>query len=169
MNGPRFFKCYINDFFTITETTRHSSFADDTNLATARYLNNGDESYQSLCSVIEWCKKYKLSLDISKCRQLLVQFGKGHIKCLRKIPRSDSLKLLAVHIDTNFGFTNHLEKFSFKCRQLTFQINWLRNHAYSIREMRHIFNANVLPHITYCVSVYGGVSKKHLKKLSSAY
>ena len=39
---------------------------------------------------------------------------------------------------------------------------------YSIREMRHIFNAIVLPHITYGVSVYGGVPKKNLKKLSSA-
>ena len=34
--------------------------------------------------------------------------------------------------------------------------------------MRHIFNAILLPHITYCVSVYGRVPKKHLKKLSSA-
>ena len=34
VSGPRFFK-YINDLFTDTETTRQSSFADDTTIATA--------------------------------------------------------------------------------------------------------------------------------------
>ena len=109
-----------------------------------------------------------MSLNTSKCRELLVQFRKGHVECLTNIPRCDSLKLLGVHIDTNFGFKTHIEEISLKCRQLTFQIYKLRKHAYSIREMRHIFNAIVLPQITYCGSVYGGVPKKHLKKLSSA-
>ena len=168
VSRPRFFNYYINDLFTDTETTRHSSFANDTIIATARYLDTGDESYQSLCSVIDWCQIHKLSLNTSKCRELLVQFREGHVECLTNIPRCASLKLLGVHIDTNFGFKTHIEKLSLKCRQLTFQINRLQKHAYSIKEMRHIFNAIVLPHITYCVSVYGGVPKKHLKKLSSA-
>ena len=47
VSGPRFFGYCINDLFTDTETTRHSGFADNTTIATA-----GDESYQSLCSVI---------------------------------------------------------------------------------------------------------------------
>ena len=127
-----------------------------------------DDSYQSLCSVIEWCQIYKLSLKTSKCREILVQFRKGHFECSTNIPRRDSLKPLGVYIDTNFGFKTDIEKLSLKCRQLTFQINRLRKHAYSIREMRIFFNAIVLPHITYCVSVYGGVPNKHLKKLSSA-
>ena len=168
VGGPRFFNSYINDLFTDTETIRHSSFADDMTIAIAGYLDTGDESYQSLCSVIEWCQIYKLSLNTSKCRELLVQFRKGHVDCLTNIPRCDSLKLLGVHFDTNFGFKTHIEKLSLKCRQLTFQINRLRKYAYSIREMRRIFNAIVFPHITYCVSVYRGVPKKHLKKLSSA-
>ena len=168
VSGPRFFNYYINEIFTDKETTRHSSFADDTIIATAGYLDTGDESYQSLCPVLVWCQVYKLNLNTSKCRELLVQFGKGHVECLTKIPRCDSLKILGVHIDTKVGFKTHIENLSLKCTQLAFQINRLRKHAYSIREFRHIFNAAVLPHITFCVSLYGGVPKKHLKKLSSA-
>ena len=168
LSGRRFFIEYNNDLFTKTETTRHSSFADCTTLATAGYLDIGDESYQILCLVIEWCQTYKLSLNTSKCRELLVQFRKGHVKCLLNIPQCDSLELLGVPIDTNFGLKTHIKKLSLNCRQLTFQINRLRKHAYSIRAMRHVFNAIVLPHITYSVSVYGGVPKKYLNKNSSA-
>ena len=168
VSGPRFFNYYINDLFTDREPTRHFNFADDTTIAAAVYLDTGDEGYQSLCSVIECCQKNKLNLNTSKGRELLVQFRKGHVECLTNIPRCNSLKLLGVHIDTNFGFKTHIEKLSLKCRELTFQINRLRKHAYSIGEMRQVFNAIVLPHTTYCVSVYGGVPKKHLKKLSSA-
>ena len=35
LSGPQFFNYYINDLFTDTETTRHSSFDDDTTIATA--------------------------------------------------------------------------------------------------------------------------------------
>ena len=169
VSGPLYFKYYINDLFTVTETTRHSSFAGDTTIVTAGYLDTGDESYRCLCLVIEWCQINELSLNTSKSRELLVQFRKGHVERLTNIPRCDSLRLLEVHIDTNFGFKTHIEKLSLKCRQLAFQFNnRLRKHAYSVREMRHFFNAIVLPRITYCVSVYGGVPKKHLNKLSSA-
>ena len=56
VSGPRFFKYYNNDLFTDAETTRHSKFADDTTIATAGYVDTGDETYQSLCSVFEWCQ-----------------------------------------------------------------------------------------------------------------
>ena len=101
--------------------------------------------------------------------RILVHFRKGHVECLTKIPRCYSLKLLGVHIDTNFGFKTRIEKLSLNCRQLTFLIKRLRKHAHSIRGMQHIFNANVLPHSTYCVSVYVGVPKKHLMKLQESY
>ena len=119
VSGPQFFNYYINDLFTDTETTKHSSFADDTTIATAGYLDTGDESYQSLCWVIECCQLYKLSLNTSKCRELLVQFREGHVECLTNIPRCDSLKVLGTHIDTTFGFKIHIEKLSSKSRQLT--------------------------------------------------
>ena len=98
LSGPWFFIYYINGLFTDTQTTRHSSFADETTIATIWLLDTGDESYQSLCSVIEGCQMWKLSLNIGKCRELLVQFRKGHVECLTNIPRCDSLKLLGVHI-----------------------------------------------------------------------
>ena len=129
VSGPRIFNYYIKDLFTDTETTRRSSFANNTTTATAGYLDSGDESYQSLCSVIELCQIYKLSLNTSKCRELLVQFRKRHVGSLTNIARCDSLKLLGVHFDTNLGFRTHIEKFSMKCRQLTFQIKKLRKHA----------------------------------------
>ena len=165
VSGPRFLNYYINDLFTDTETTSQSRFVDDTIIATAGYLHTVDESYQSLCSVIDWRQSYKLNLNISRCRELLLQISKGHVKS--HFRRRDSLKPLGVHVDTNVGFKTHIENLSLKCRQLKFQINKLRKYAYSIREMQHFFNAIVLPHIRYCVSVYGGVPKKHLKKLSS--
>ena len=55
-SGPRFFFYYINDLFTDTETTRHSSFADDTTITTDGYLDTGEESYHSLGLVIGWCQ-----------------------------------------------------------------------------------------------------------------
>ena len=151
VSAPWFFNYYINDLFTNTETTRQSSFAHDTTNDTAGYLDTGDESYQSLCSVIEWCQIYNLRLNTSNCRELLVQFKKSHVEWLTNTPRCDSLKLQGFHIDTNFGFKTHIEKLSLKCRQLTFQINRLQKRSHSIREMRHTFNAIVFPHITYCV------------------
>ena len=110
VSGPRFFNYYINDLSTDTETTMHSSFADSTTIATAGYIDIANESYQSLCLVIEWCQVYKLSLNTSNCRELLVQFRKGKSECQTNIPHCDSLKLLGVHIDTNFGLKTHMEK-----------------------------------------------------------
>ena len=129
VSGSRFFNYYINDLFTYTKTTRRSSFADDATVVTTEYLDTGDESYQSLCSVLEWCQLYKLSLNTSKCREPLVQFRKGHVECLTNIPRCDSLKLLVVHFDTNFGFKTHIKELSLKCRHVTFQINGLRKYC----------------------------------------
>ena len=43
VSGPRFFNYYINGLLTDTETTRHSSFADYTPIATAGYLDYEDE------------------------------------------------------------------------------------------------------------------------------
>ena len=68
VSGPRFFNYYIKDLLTDTESTRHSNFADDATIATAGYFDAGDESYQSLCPVIEWFQIYKLSLNTSKSR-----------------------------------------------------------------------------------------------------
>ena len=127
--------------FSITTSTISSQirkprgilcFAHDTTIDTAGYLDTGDESYQSLCSAIEWCQIYNLRLNTSKCRELLVQFKKGHVEWLTNTPQCDSLKLQVFHIDTNFGFKTHIEKLSLKCRQSTFQNNRLRKRAYSI-------------------------------------
>ena len=109
VSGQRFFNYYINDLFKGTETTRHSSSAHDTTIPFAGYLDTGDESYQSLCSFIEWCQTYKLSLNTSNCRELLVHFRKGHVECLTNIPRCDSLKLLGVHIDNVLLQNSHWE------------------------------------------------------------
>ena len=116
VSGPRLSNYYIKDLFTDTETTRHSSFADDTTIATAGYLDTGDESYQSLYSVIEFCQIYNLSLNTSESRELLVQIRKRRVRSLTNVPRSNLLKLLGVHIDTNFGFKTNIEKLSMKCR-----------------------------------------------------
>ena len=110
VNGPRFFNYYINDLFTDGETTRHCSFADDTTLAAGGYLDTGDESYPTLFSIVERCQIHKLSLNTSKCREILVQFWRRHVECLTNIPRCDSLKLSGVHIETNFSFKTHIEK-----------------------------------------------------------
>ena len=62
-----------------------------------------------------------------------MEFRKGLVECLTKIPRCDSLKLLGVHFDSNFGFKTHMEKLLLKGSQLSFQMNRLRKHAFSIR------------------------------------
>ena len=70
---------------------------------------------------------------------------------------STNEKLLGVHIDNSLSWTVQVENTIKKCNSLLYLLNRIK-HYLPIPTRKIFFNANVLPYIDYCCTVWGNIS-----------
>ena len=170
--GPKLFILYINDICNVSKLLHFILFADDTNI-----FKNGD-NLDSLCKEISleldklnvWFAVNKLSLNVSKTNYIV--FGRKRkldsVLTIHgtEIERVQVTKFLGVLIDEKLNWSEQIFKVKsklLKCVGVLYKARiYLDNNA-----MLMLYNAIILPYLSYCVEVWGNTYKTKLNSIRS--
>ena len=176
--GPILFLLYINDLPKCLKTTQANLFADDINLSCAGSdLNEiGMKLINDLENVHNWLRCNKLTLNDTKTEYMII--GSRHRLTKfenisevslaigdNDIKRVTSKKSLGFIIDDQLKWGMHIDA---QCKKISKNIALLRRAKsfVPLHILIKMYNALVLPHVTYCSTIWNDGSNSILKKLS---
>ena len=169
--GPLLFLIYVNDITNvITNNYSMILFADDTNLIFE--IENQDTHFinQVLTDISKWFSSNKLSLNIDKTKFIL--FGKNsqeqnaiHLKINGvNIDRVSLIRFLGVIIQENLKWTEHINNIANKIAKVN-SVLYRMKYILPEKVKLQIYNALVIPHLTYGIVAWGDTSRSLLKRL----
>ena len=166
--GPLLFIIYINDFAQASKIFNFIIYADDTTLSST--LNTFNDNIQNdnleslinyeLLKINEWLKINKLSLNIAKSKYMTFQRTNKNIQTLTlkidiiNIEQVKEFNFLGLIIDTNLNWKRHTEKIGI--------LNKLK-HVLSQQIKTLLYNSLIVPHINYCIMVWGFQTNRIIK------
>ena len=150
--GPLLFLIYIND---IASKNLHE-------LSTV--INN------ELNGIIKWLNANRLSLNIDKTNFMIFRPKGKNEECPTihingsSILEVGNAKFLGVIIDNKLNWLGHIKCISRKIAKGTGIIIKARK-SFESEILLHLYNALILPHISYCVHIWGTTASVHLHRL----
>ena len=159
--GPLLFLIFLNDFNSISSKLEVITFADDASI----FMSNSDmatlesQMNKELVKINTWFECNMLKLNLQKTGFQLFTKSKRHVDpkleiCGVPIDKLQEVKFLGVLVDPDLTFKPHIHKLSVKLAQLSGVIGSVK-HLLSISQLVLIYNALVLPHLTYCSLIWG--------------
>ena len=175
--GPQLFNIFINDLFYNIKKAKLSAYADDKQLyccnANARIVQRILNS--ELAVVSSWIKDNGLLLNAKKCESLVFRKSNPQRNQAKEdkisfmidgtsIELSTTCKLLGVLIDERLNFNNHVASL---CKKISKQIAIIFRFRklLSFQTKLTLYKAYILPHFTYCSTVWMHCGKTTLAKL----
>ena len=173
--GPLLFLIYINDLPNCLKFTKASMLADDTNMhcqadsaADIEAMINSD-----LNNVHQWLLSNKLTLRVEKTDYMIIGSRQRLNQILtnpdivmgdNKINKVSNKTFLGVILDEQLNWHDHINK---QCTKISKNIALLRRAKNYMTEntLNTMYNALVLPHFTYCSTVWHNGNLKHIDKL----
>ena len=173
--GPLLFLIYINDITKHLKLSNVILFADDTNLIYSnKDLNRLIEIINSeLSSITVWFAANKLSLNINKTNYIIFHNYQriipehenikiGHTT----ISKQSSSKFLGVIIDENINWKQHIRQVTNQIVKITAIIARLK-HSINSDILKIIYNALILPQISYATIAWGTATNREMKCLKT--
>ena len=172
--GPLLFLIYINDLVSTCTHCHPVLFADDTNLL----LNDSKiehliaKSNNQLQAISQWFASNKLSLNIDKTKCMLFPPSKNHTPdqpCIITINNNqievvNQIRFLGVLIDNLLTWTPHIDNIIKKLSQIIGILTRIKNQVPK-NTLKLIYNALVLPYLSYAVVAWGNPDSKKFKQL----
>lgn len=187
--GPLLFLIYINDIVNATCNGKFVLFADDTTVFIV--ANTKVDVYQKANIVLEKISKYlrsnQLHINMNKCTYIYFKPRENNTErstCTRAVPysvqrekeilnlyingtkikRVSSTRFLGIIIDENLSWEDQINQVHKKL--LSSLVIIKRIYKYIPKEqLKTIYQTLFLPHLTYCISTWGGVPHNKLNKL----
>lgn len=173
--GPLLFIIYINDIHeqTPVNSLHYTIYADDTNL-----LISGDnindtihELNTHLNTLHQWFTSNHLFINTSKTNYMVftkkssVRLHNFEIK-LNNIPinRVHQTKFLGVIFDSNLNWQHHISHIKNKISKVIGILKRVRNKI-PIKFLITLYNTLILPHLTYCITIWGNTFKKYTNNI----
>jgi len=162
---------YINDICKISQKLKFILFADDTNI-----IGSGENLQQLLDTITSefinikyWLNKNKLSLNLSKTKYMI--FGNKKINHHARvqiggvdIEKVYETKFLGVIINDKICWKSHIKYISTKISKSISVIAKVR-YFLDYKSLHALFCSLVLPHLIYCIEVWGSTYKSSLEPL----
>ena len=192
--GPLLFLLYINDLINCYQGSdcKFVLYADDTNLFVIDVSREAavNKANTILNSVNNFMKSNLLHINLSKCCYMYFEPPSSYKlrtkgSCARTrhyVRKADTTKIiingkiidevtetkfLGVTIDNKLSWIPHIENIYNKLKSATGILNRIK-HNIPQENYKSIYYALFESHMTYCITVFGGVSKIHLEKLFRA-
>ena len=161
--GPLFFLLYVNDMGNACKELELVLFADDTNIFAQERepVALFDKVNRGLQDLGTWFSCNKLTLNLKKTEYVF--FGGPRAKSTEglglsvgeeEVRRADGVKFLGMWVDERLRWTEQVSKVKRKVSQLLGVIGRARAVLAS-DSLRTLYNSLVLPHLQYCLMVWG--------------
>ena len=172
--GPLLFLIYINDMINCTNLGGFVLFADDTNTFVS--ADTEHEVYNIANQVLDAISNYmqanKLHINEDKVfyihfkpKNNNTNFNNCNLKlCNKNIKQVKTTKFLGVIIDEKLSWVPHIEYLTNKLKSCTGIINRIRDNIPSSMH-KSIYHTLFESHLTYGITVWGGVPSSKLKPL----
>ncbi len=148
-------------------------FADDTGVL--GLINNNDETayLDEVERLTSWCQDNCLSLNVSKTKELIVDFRKRQqwpytplMISGTPVERVSSFKYHVVNISEDLTWTTHIQTQVKKASQRLYHLRQLRKFRVSPAILKTFFSGAIESVLTQCISVwYGNSSNQDCKAL----
>ena len=176
--GPILFLIFINDLPNFLPHGRLLCYADDTQILDAATPDTPGLSSlkgrveESMRCLRNWFLSNGLKMNADKTNFTLIgskasiQKADGfHINVSgTAIHASKSVKVLGVFIDQNLSWDIHISSIVRRCNSILISLYKIRHH-FNSAALKLLVEAHVFPHITYCLSVWGGASQGQIGRV----
>ncbi len=171
--SPLLYSLYTHDCVSSHSSTSIIKFADDT--VVLGLINNDDETayLDEVERLTTWCQDNCLSLNVSKTKELIVDFRKRQQRPYTPlmisgtpVERVSSFKYLGVNISEDLTWTTHIQTQVKKARQRLYHLRQLRKFRVSPAILKTFYSGAIESVLTQCISVwYGNSSNQDCKAL----
>ncbi len=171
--SPLLYSLYTHDCVSSHSSTSIVKFADDT--VVLGLINNDDEAayLDEVERLTSWCQDNCLSLNVSKTKELIVDFRKRQQQPYTPlmisgtpVERVSSFKYFSVNISEDLTWTTLIQTQVKKARQRLYHLRQLRKFRVSPAILKTFYSGAIESVLTQCISVwYGNSSNQDCKAL----
>ncbi len=172
--SPLLYSLYTHNCVSSHSSTSIVKFADDT-VVLGLISNNEETAYlDEVERLTSWCQDNCLSLNVSKTKELIVDFRKRQQRrpytplmiSGTPVERESSFKYLGVNISEDLTWTAHIQTQVKKARQRRYHLPQLRKFRVSPAILKTFYSGAIESVLTQCISVwYGNASNQDCKAL----
>ena len=159
--GPLLFLIYINDLPKVSHVFSMLMYADDTTL----YCNLDDSTSDillnnELTKITDWLSSNKLSLNVKKTKFMVFHTPQRRVNypTLKlnnvNIERVSQFNFLGVILASSLKWDKHVAHVSLKISRVIGVLYRLK-HIFPREVLLTLYNALILPHLSYCILVWG--------------
>ena len=170
--GPLLFLIYINDLCNIPSNFLPVLFADDTTLClrNAKISNLISSCNFELQKFYDWTIANRLTINLEKTYFII--FTNKNLNCVTfditindtRIEKKDSGKFLGITLDNKLNYSLHIKEIGTKISR-SIGIMYKLQNLVSASTLRIIYYSLIYSYLNYCISIWGGTYRCHLRPL----